>query len=381
MSFNKRPPTLTLSSNLLKISPEGRGNLHKLLNQKRFIVCVGSGGVGKTTISCALGLLAAQLGKKTLIVTIDPAKRLADALGISLGETPKALPTQANCFAMMLDMQHAWDNMVMRLSTTAEMRDEVLQNRFYKYLSQDMAGSQEFVACEALYTLAQEHDFDTIILDTPPTSNALDFLDAPKKILGFLDQQAFHYFLQPKNTIMGKLSMGFLGSASALIHNLLERFTGKTFVEEFIDFMRVLRELYPPIIARTKAFQQLLKSAESSFVIVCAAKEASIKEASIFQKELTTREYDIGLIICNKVTKNLQNNIGQENIDNVRKSIAVDIEKILKEHEVNARHDKKLINALQKQCAQTPLIAVPKLMADSNENGTLNELLRFLQNQ
>lgn len=372
--------------------------LHTLLRDKRFIVCVGSGGVGKTTLSCLLGLLAGQAGKKTLVVTIDPAKRLADALGLTIGNAPQLIdlkidgfnpPPGGQVFAMMLDLQAAWDNLVHRLSQTDKMRDQVLNNRFYHYLSRQLAGSQEFVACEALYTLAEEYDFDTIILDTPPTAHALDFLDAPQKILGFLDQEAFHFFLHSKNSLTGKLSMGFLGGASALIHALMERFTGKTFIEEFVEFLRALTELYPPIIKRTKAFQQLLKSSDTSFVIVAAARENSLAEALLFHKEIARRHYNLGLIICNKVTYQIKPTITLKNIEDMVEELhkqaepwpldlAQRLQRMVSEYHQAIKYEAQLLKTIKSHCQPVPVVAVPRLTQAPAETHALSELFRLL---
>lgn len=373
--------------------------INDLLKHKRFIVCVGSGGVGKTTVSCLLGLMAGMAGKKTLIVTIDPAKRLADALGISVGNVPQPINSHikgfdpeksGEVFAMMLDLQVAWDSLVERLSQSDEQRDKVLENRFYKYLSQDLAGSQEFVACEALYALAHDYDFDTIILDTPPTVNALDFLDAPRKIIGFLEQEAFRFFLRKKNSLGGKLGLSFLGGASAALHAILEKFTGKTFVEEFIDFLRVLNELYPPFVERTKGFEQLLKSKDTSFVIVSSPREASIDEAILFENEIGKRGYDLALIICNKITAKIKPALSKMEVSEYAKILAVpskrerplieeSIWRIISDQKRAAAHDARMLKKLKQQHPETGIITLPELPQDPAETNSLGDLLQILK--
>ncbi len=181
---------------------QARQQLSALLEDMRTIVCVGSGGVGKTTTAAALGLYAAELGKKTLVMTIDPAKRLANSLGLdALEHEPRrvdpallakaGLAPTANLWATMLDLPAAWDDMIVRFCDDDDVAQRILQNRFYYALSRELPGAQEFIACEALHHLATTNQFDLIVLDTPPTANALDFLEAPERILGFLDQDAF----------------------------------------------------------------------------------------------------------------------------------------------------------------------------------------------
>ena len=170
------------------------GVLARILQDMRVVVCVGSGGVGKTTTAAALGLYAATLGKRTLVITIDPARRLANALGLeSLGSHPKPLDAEvlaraglrpaAQIDAMMLDLTAAWDDLVTRVAPDAETSARLVDNRFYKHLTRDLPGAQDFIACEALYSLVESGEYDLIVLDTPPTANALDFLEAPSRIL------------------------------------------------------------------------------------------------------------------------------------------------------------------------------------------------------
>ena len=184
-------------------------HLAALIQDAEVVVCVGSGGVGKTTTSATLALGAALQGRRTLVITIDPAKRLADALGLTMLSSHAASiheeilgsgahRLRAPLYGMMLDLQAAWDDLVRRVSDDDEETDQILQNRFYRQLSRDLVGAQEFIACETLYAQREAMKPDLIILDTPPTRNALDFLDAPNRIFDFLENDAFQYFLKQK---------------------------------------------------------------------------------------------------------------------------------------------------------------------------------------
>ncbi|MFZ9888494.1 MAG: ArsA family ATPase, partial [Myxococcota bacterium] len=259
---------------------EGAHDLARLVEDMRVIVCVGSGGVGKTTTAAMLAMYGAYVGKRSLVITIDPARRLANSLGLSgLLYEPRLVPVEvlakaglAGCApleAMMLDLRASWDDMVNRIGGNAEQRAHILSNRFYRYLSQELPGAQEFIACEALYTLAEERGYDLVVLDTPPTQNALDFLDAPSRILGFLDLEAFQGLA--KRTSEGKtarIGLRFLDGLTGAASAVLSRFTGHELLDELGDFLFLLRNLYEPLVYRTRQFEGLLRGPQTRFVVV-----------------------------------------------------------------------------------------------------------------
>mgnify|MGYP001163916167 CR=1 FL=1 len=287
--------------------------LTKLIEENSVIVCVGSGGVGKTTTAATLALGAAIAGKKTLVITIDPARRLADALGLTMLSAhaapiqPEILGTtsfrlQAPLYGMMLDLQSAWDDLVRRVSQNKEVVDRILRNRFYRQLSRELVGAQEFIACETLYAQWEEMKPDLIILDTPPTRNALDFLDAPNRILDFLENDAFQYFLKQKETgRLGRMGLQFLDSAQGAINLFLSKFAGTDFITELSDFLFMMRDLYPPIIRRTRSFQKLLASEKTKFLVVTQPSSQAIHEATFFVEELKQRKLPCGGMVINRV--------------------------------------------------------------------------------
>ena len=169
---------------------------------RRLLVCVGPGGVGKTTLAAAIALREARAGRKVLVCTIDPARRLANSLGLQALENREARvelapDAKGQRFAMMLDLRRSWDGLIARTAKSPEQRDRIYQNRFYQQLSTALAGSQEYAAVATLAELAQDRDYELIVLDTPPTVQALDFLDAPTRILDFLDNPAARLLLGP----------------------------------------------------------------------------------------------------------------------------------------------------------------------------------------
>ncbi|MDH5492293.1 MAG: AAA family ATPase, partial [Myxococcales bacterium] len=203
----------------------------------RVVVCVGSGGVGKTTTAAALATWAAMQGRRVLCLTIDPAHRLANSLGLDEmkaeeQEVPAALfeayglQLRGRLSAMMLDPKRTFDELVTRNASSPEVRDAILENRIYQYVSSSLAGTQEYMAMEKLHSVRDDERFDLVVLDTPPTSNALDFLDAPERLVEMIDSPAMRWFLQASETSTGKFSFSALGKGAALLLRALSRFTG-----------------------------------------------------------------------------------------------------------------------------------------------------------
>src|SRR5918996_5966222 len=206
----------------------------ELLDGRRIVVCAGSGGVGKTTTAAALAMGMAERGLKVAVVTIDPAKRLADSLGLEeLGNEPRRVDGnfEGELWALMLDSKRTFDALIDRLAPDEATRDEVLSNRIYQQLSSAVAGSQEFTAIAKLYELDQDGDYDLLVLDTPPSRNALDFLDAPGRLTGFFQGRAIRMFLRPA---------GLLGRGSGLVFAVLRRVTGVDLLRDLSVFFRSL---------------------------------------------------------------------------------------------------------------------------------------------
>src|SRR4051794_15232228 len=205
-----------------------------LLEGKRIVICAGSGGVGKTTTSAALAMGMAERGMKVAVVTIDPAKRLANALGLDeLGNEPHRVPLDLDgeLWAMMLDAKRTFDQLIDHLAPDEKTRDEVFANRIYQQLSTAVAGSQEFTAIAKLYELDEGGEFDVLVLDTPPARNALDFLDAPARLTRFFQGRAIRMFLRPGR---------FLGRGTSVVFAIMQRLTGVDLLRDLSAFFRAL---------------------------------------------------------------------------------------------------------------------------------------------
>jgi anion-transporting ArsA/GET3 family ATPase len=285
-------------------SPSG---LRARLRGKHVLVCVGAGGVGKTTTSAALALGLAQGGGKVAVVTIDPAKRLASALGLEeLPSEPQRIdaalfaaqdvPMEGELWAMMLDAKRTFDELIARLAPDERAREEILANPVYGELSTAVSGSHELSAIAKLYELHEEHDFDVIVLDTPPSRNALDFLEAPGRMLGFLEGRALQVFLRP-----GGLTARVFGRGTALVFAIFARVTGVDMLGELSRFFRSLSGVLEGFGERTRGVAALLGDPHTSFLIVTSPEPEPAREAAFLAERLGEKGMSVGELIVNRV--------------------------------------------------------------------------------
>ena len=221
--------------------------LTSVLTGKRIVICAGPGGVGKTTTAAAIGLGMAERGLKVAVLTIDPARRLAGSLGLpELGNEERRVEIDGDgeLWAMMLDAKRTFDALIERLAPDPRTRDDVLANRIYQQLSSAVAGSQEFTAIAKLYELDQEGDWDLLVLDTPPSRNALDFLDAPKRLSEFIDSRSLQLLTMP-----GRVGLRVLGRGTGVAFSVMQRATG-------IDLLRDLGEFFRSFGDMTAGFRE-----------------------------------------------------------------------------------------------------------------------------
>ena len=291
-----------------------------LLSARRIVVCVGSGGVGKTTTSATLALLAAVvLGRRVLVLTIDPARRLADALGVrALGHDIQKVPDEkleavarhrgiprapgGSLSAMMLDQKRAFDEIVERYARDATVRRRIFDNGIYQQISARLAGSHEYAAMSKLYDLAQQSPppYDLIVLDTPPTENALDFLDAPDRISQAIDSPALQWFIKPYLQA-GSWSLRLVGVGGAFVLRGLSRFVGSTFLQQMAEFFVEFSEVTAGFRDRAEKVRTLLRKPDVAFVLVCSPEQLSIEEALYFHERLRRAEMPLGGAVVNRV--------------------------------------------------------------------------------
>jgi anion-transporting ArsA/GET3 family ATPase len=279
--------------------------------QKKIVVCVGPGGVGKTTTAAALGALAARQGRRTLVCTIDPAPRLADALGVgSLGPEPRPVPPEASralgididgqLSAVRLDTQRAFAGLVEEQVTDAGMRERIFSNPIYRQITTTLSGSQEYAATLALYDLARRQQYDLIVLDTPPTQNALDFLEAPQRIAAAVSSPAIQWFARPPDS-SGPFSLQRLRSGSALVIRRMAKFVGSQFLDDVGAFLVDFRTVLGGFLERAKQIEGLLRSPDVGFLLVLAPEVPAVNEALYFHGRLKQAGIPLGAFVANRV--------------------------------------------------------------------------------
>ncbi|MBA3808608.1 MAG: ArsA family ATPase [Solirubrobacterales bacterium] len=347
--------------------------LQARLRGKRVLVCVGAGGVGKTTTSAALALGLAMRGQKVAVVTIDPAKRLASALGLEeLSGEPRRVEAgreagvkiEGELWAMMLDVKRTFDDIVARLASTEQARDEILANPVYRELSTAVAGSQELSAVAKLYELYEEHDFDVIVLDTPPSRNALDFLNAPNRLIGFLDGRALQVFLAP-----GGLTARLFGRGTALIFSIFARVTGVDMLSELSSFFRSLGSVIDGFGERTRAVSALLRSPEAAFLIVTSPEAEPSREAGYLAERLVEAGMARAELVVNRVHSDGLDGQSEEAVEELLveqlgASLGARVSSNLADYDVLARRDEATIERLSRTLGGHDAIVVPHLDED-----------------
>ena len=283
-------------------------------------MCAGAGGVGKTTTAAAIALRAASEGKKTAVLTIDPARRLASSLGLKeLDNAPTkvnrrkftaaGVEAKGELHAMMLDTKTTFDEVVYRYAPSPQQADRIIANRFYRNISGTLSGTQEYMAMEKLYELHSTGDYDLIVIDTPPTRNALDFLDAPRRLTGFFESRVLRWFLLPYM----KAGSGFMRVANVAATTFLrvvKRIVGGAVLEDTAEFFVNLEGMYDGFKERARAVQALLQSDLTSFVVVTSPAEESVSEAVYFAQRLNEAKLPFGAVVVNRVHPKYGDGIG-----------------------------------------------------------------------
>jgi len=280
-------------------------SIARAINDRRILIVGGSGGVGKTSVSAALGLASARAGHRTLVLTIDPARRLAAALGID-GIGPEAedvtprlrdggYPVSGELHAMMLDVRRTLDRAVERHAPTPERRDRILNNRLYQNIAGRLSGSQEYAAMQQLEEIARRGDYDRIILDTPPTTQAMDFLTAPERLQAFFDSNLIRIFL----SFGGRAGRGFFRMTDVLFR-ALERLTGAQVIRDIAEFFEVAESILEPFNRQAARARDLLRDRSTAFVIVTGPDPQQLDDAARFWKALGPMGIAVANIVVNR---------------------------------------------------------------------------------
>jgi anion-transporting ArsA/GET3 family ATPase len=353
----------------------GDGGLGERLRGKSVCICLGAGGVGKTTTSAALALGLAQRGAKAAVVTIDPAARLASALGLeSLPGEPHrieqsllsehGIECKGELWAMMLDSKGTFDEIVARLAQSESEREEILANPIYRELSSAVAGSQELSAMVKLYELRHERDFDVIVLDTPPSRNALDFLDAPTRMTRFLEGRALKMFLAPSG-----LAARVVGRGTGLVLSMFSRFTGVDLLSELSAFFGSLASMVDGFRERAHAVEELLRAPGTVFLLVTSPEPEQVREAIFFAEQLDSAGMERAGAIVNRVhSDELHGHTTQEVSDLLAEALgeqlAARVAANLADFDVLAQRDSRSVELLVHALGDPEPILVPHLDHD-----------------
>jgi anion-transporting ArsA/GET3 family ATPase len=363
----------------------------EILAGKRICICAGSGGVGKTTSAAAIAAGMAAEGLRVCVLTIDPAKRLADSLGLrELGNEarrvdPKlfercGVEMKGELWAMMLDAKATFDELVARQAPDEESRDRVLGNRVYQQISNALAGSQEYMAMEKLFELHTEGRFDLLVLDTPPTRNALDFLDAPRRLTQFIEGRSLRVFMRPTG-----LAARVAGRGASVALGVLRRIVGFDLLADLAEFFNAFSGMVDGFQARAKRVNDLLADRRTCFLVVCGPQGEPIDEAVYFHRKLVEAKLPFGGVIVNKVhypAERLRGDgadlgaalaakLGDEELaERVAANFA--------DYQVLAERDAHNIERLAAELRTAAVIRVPHLDEDVHDLAGLAEIDRYL---
>jgi anion-transporting ArsA/GET3 family ATPase len=357
------------------------------LADKRVCVCCGSGGVGKTTTSAALALGLAAEGAKVAVVTIDPARRLANALGLEqLQNEPRRVEAarlggaemRGELWAMMLDPKRTFDELIDRVAPDADRAREIKANRVYRELSTAVSGSQEFTAVSKLYELDREGAFDVLVLDTPPSRSALDFLDAPGRLTSFLEGRALKAFIRPTG-----LGMRIVGRGAAPVLGALRRVTGVDLLADLSTFFALLGDMTEDFSRRAVEVEKMLKSPQTAFLLITTSEHAPTDEAIWFRRTLEQSGLPFAGVVVNRVHHDMLGDAEPDHLDialqqAVGPELARAVAANFDDYHVLARRDMHNIQRLETELDGRPVLLVPHLDEDVHDFGGLARVQRYL---
>ena len=369
-----------------------------LLEDKQICICAGSGGVGKTTTSAAIAMGMAARGLKVAVLTIDPAKRLANSLGLpELGNEERMIEPErfaahgiemkGELWAMMLDAKRTFDDLVERHAPDEEARDRILQNRIYKEISNAMAGSQEYMAMEKLYELHQEARYDLLVLDTPPTRHALDFIDAPERMSRFIEGRSLQFFLKP-----GRLGMRVVGRSGGVLFSALKRITGIDLLQDLSEFFQSFGDMAQGFSERAQRVKELLGQRGTTFLLVTAPEREAIDEGVFFWRRLKEARLPFGGVVVNKVHRDFVALNGVAGTDSPADDLLAELERFLdgdsdlaarvyenfERYQALAARDRENLARLTERLDQDSIVCVPYFDQDVHDVEGLAQVNAYL---
>jgi len=349
----------------------GAGGLRQLVTESAIIVCCGSGGVGKTTAAGAIAVSGAKLGRRTCVVTIDPAKRLADALGLDAltnepGQIDGDWPEGGELWALMLDTKTTFDDLVSRYAATEDQATLILGNHLYRNIAGALSGTQEYMAMEKLYELYDEGRFDLIVVDTPPTRNALDFLDAPRRLTRFLDNRIFRLLITPARTYMK-----MVGVATQAFLRTVAKVVGSDVVKDAVDFFTAFEGMEQGFRERAQRVLELLSEPMTAFVVVAAPRRDAIEEALYFAERLEESDIEVQALVLNRMHPRfgpVPSVLTDDRAANAPEAASLGaLLANLRDLDGIAEREERYLKNLTRQVAPAPVVRVPLLDGDVHD--------------
>lgn len=347
-------------------------SINRIIEQSSIIICCGSGGVGKTTTAAAIGIAAARTGRNVVVVTIDPAKRLADALGLygELGNEPHRInstqATPGELWAMMLDTQSTFNDVVRTYSVDKEQVERIMSNRFFQNISKNLSGTQEYMAAEKLFQLYADRRFNLVVIDTPPTRDALNFLDAPGRLIRFLDHRLYRILLTPARS-----GLKVIAAAVQPFVRTIARIVGAQALDDALAFFRAFDGMDDSFRRRAEEVVALLRSPATAYIVVTSPNVEAINESDYFISELRTE----GLLTAALIINRIQPSFDTETVDDTGDPNS-EIEFLALQHNLRqlnerANDQRSSVAGLIEHVGSIPVAFIPLLAHDVASTDTL----------
>ena len=361
--------------------------LADLVAERSIIVCCGSGGVGKTTTAAVVALEGARRGRNTVVVTIDPAKRLADALGLQgLTDEPSRIEGDwpGELWALMLDTKSTFDALVAKHAATPEQGQRILANRFYRNISGALSGTQEYMAMEKLYELHDESEFDLVVVDTPPTRHALDFLDAPRRLSRFLEHRLFRMLVAPSRGLVKAVNV-----AAQTFLRTVSKVVGGDVVDDAIAFFQAFEGMEEGFRQRAARVNELLAAPETAFVLVASPRRDTVEEAHYFADRLQ----EAGIAVQGLIVNRVHPSFGATSSGAVTAAVAAGTAKRaetlagtdigglyrnLADFQAVSSREQAHLSGLADAVAPAPVVWVPFLRSDVHDIGGMDEIAQHV---
>lgn len=365
-------------------------SIERLVSERRILIVCGSGGVGKTTTAAALALDGARKGRRSAVVTIDPAKRLANALGLdalsdAASEIPRKMwdagataPPGGSFSAMMLDTKRTFDRLVEKYASDAKQRQRILDNRFYQNIAGALSGTQEYMAMEKLYELHHEGGYELVVVDTPPSRNALDFLEAPGRLTKFLDARVFRWFLGP-----ARGGMKVVSSAARGFLRTVARTVGVEVLDDAVEFFAAFEGMYDGFRERARKVDQIINDPGTAFVLVSSPRRDAVEEAEFFCDRLSEAKLSVDSLVVNRIHprfSGFEAAVSRGRAVGLRGScdVLADLYENLADFDDVADREARNLSGLARKVAPAPITLVPFLERDVADVSGLDEISKYL---